>query len=309
MQNRIDYIDKTKGALILLVVLGHCIAGENYLKNIIYSFHMPAFFIISGVLLNYSSAHKKSLSIFVVSRVKQLIVPYILFEFLGYIIQCFTKGFYENIIGFIFRIITFQVHTDVDWFLIALFFAEIMFYLVQRNRYISLVTAVVSFIVAYFIPIRFLRWILSGFIYLIIGYTGRVFLEKGRMRFMPVAILCVLLASLFNTRVDINNGIFGNPFFYLLGAVSGTYMVIAFCRLNKPLLNKLNFWGRNSLVVMGTHTLIIWNLWNKIFTESIPSWFGSCVMLLIVLIFEVMLIHIFCKLRAKIEEKTSVNLQ
>ena len=132
---------------------------------------------------------------------------------------------------------------------------------------------------------------------------------QNRMRFMPVAIVCVLLASSFITRVDINNGIFGNPFFYLLGAVSGTYMVIAFCRLNKPLLNKLNFWGRNSLVVMGTHTLIIWNLWNKILTESIPSWFGSCVMLLIVLIFEVMLIHIFCKLRAKIEEKTSVNLQ
>ena len=129
------------------------------------------------------------------------------------------------------------------------------------------------------------------------------------MRFMPVAIVCVLLASSFITRVDINNGIFGNPFFYLLGAVSGTYMVIALCRLNKPLLNKLNFWGRNSLVVMGTHTLIIWNLWNKILTESIPSWFGSCVMLLIVLIFEVMLIYIFCKLRTKIEQKTSVNLQ
>lgn len=132
---------------------------------------------------------------------------------------------------------------------------------------------------------------------------------QNRMRFMPVAIVCVLLASSFITRVDINNGIFGNPFFYLLGAVSGTYMVIALCRLNKPLLNKLNFWGRNSLVVMGTHTLIIWNLWNKILTESIPSWFGSCVMLLIVLIFEVMLIYIFCKLRTKIEQKTSVNLQ
>ena len=83
MKTRIDYIDNVKGILILLVVLGHCIDGETYLKTVIYSFHMPAFFIISGILLNYSSAVGKNFGAFLLSRIRQLLIPYILFEFLG----------------------------------------------------------------------------------------------------------------------------------------------------------------------------------------------------------------------------------
>ena len=47
--------DSLKGILILLTVLGHAIQGvytenveSNSLWNVIYSFHMPAFFAISG---------------------------------------------------------------------------------------------------------------------------------------------------------------------------------------------------------------------------------------------------------------------
>ena len=79
MKRRIDYIDFTKGFLILSVILGHCINGENYFKNIIYSFHMPAFFIISGILLNYSSAVGKNFGRFLLLRIRQLVIPYIIF--------------------------------------------------------------------------------------------------------------------------------------------------------------------------------------------------------------------------------------
>lgn len=183
---RIDYIDYSKGVLIFLVILGHCINGENYLKNIIYSFHMPAFFIVSGILLNYSSAVGKDFGRFLLSRIRQLVIPYIIFEFLGYIVQCFTRGFYENINGFIFRTATFQVHTDVDWFLIALFFGEILFYFVQKNKYICIITAVLSFIFAYFVPVRFLKWILAAFVYLVMGYYGISFFRKAENGLFPV---------------------------------------------------------------------------------------------------------------------------
>ena len=67
-----------------------------------------------------------------------MLIPYILFELLGYLVQCFTGGFYENLNGFIFRVATFQVHTDVDWFLIGLFFGEIVFYFARKNKYIAI---------------------------------------------------------------------------------------------------------------------------------------------------------------------------
>ena len=301
MKNRVEYIDNTKGLLIFLVVFGHCINGESFLKNIIYSFHMPAFFIVSGILLNYSSAVGKDLGRFLLSRIRQLVIPYIIFEFLGYIVQCFTRGFYENINGFIFRTATFQVHTDVDWFLIALLFGEILFYFAQKDKYISIITAVLSFILAYFVPVRFLKWILAAFVYLIMGYYGISFFQKSRKWMIPCAGVIVLIASYFNVRVDINNGVFGNPLLYVLGAVFGTYLVITLCQCKLPLKSIWSFLGRNSLIVMGTHTLLIQILWYKIFTGRIPNWIASCCMFMIVMICEVIVILTYNKLKLLVQ--------
>ena len=41
---RLDYLDRAKGILIILVVIGH-IWQSGPVFNVIYSFHMPAFFV------------------------------------------------------------------------------------------------------------------------------------------------------------------------------------------------------------------------------------------------------------------------
>lgn len=48
-KTRLDYIDVTRGIGIILVVLGHLNPGEG-VERWIYSFHMPLFFVISGLL-------------------------------------------------------------------------------------------------------------------------------------------------------------------------------------------------------------------------------------------------------------------
>jgi acyltransferase len=58
MQKRIEWVDIVKGLLILTVILGHAIQEslkvrfisfeDNLWRNIIYSFHMPAFMAMSG---------------------------------------------------------------------------------------------------------------------------------------------------------------------------------------------------------------------------------------------------------------------
>ena len=64
MQNRIVYIDALRGFAILLVIVGHLIqfnysSGiENPIFNIIYSFHMPLFFFISGCSRSISESVK-----------------------------------------------------------------------------------------------------------------------------------------------------------------------------------------------------------------------------------------------------------
>lgn len=71
MQKRNHTVDAFKGFLILLVVLGHVLLGtlqENVFRYVIYSFHMPTFFFISGYLIRVESLCKLSF--------KELLVKY-----------------------------------------------------------------------------------------------------------------------------------------------------------------------------------------------------------------------------------------
>lgn len=181
------------------------------------------------------------------------------------------------------------------------------FYFARKNKYIAIAAAAVAFIAAYLVPVRFVQWSLSAFVFLTIGYYGMRFFQKSRKILLPCAVLIVLLASYFNVRVDINNGVFGNPVFYLLGAVSGTYLVITLCRMGKFQTNILNFWGRNSLIVMGTRTQMTRILWPVIFSGRIPSWIGSCGLFLIVLAFETLVILVVGKVRKLLERNAGFN--
>lgn len=93
MGKRIGYIDQIKGLAIFLVVLAHVMAftyqnWEIALQHkslapmlwwrIIYSFHMPLFFCVSGYLCSIN----KGYAIFIKKRIRSLIIPFISFFFL-----------------------------------------------------------------------------------------------------------------------------------------------------------------------------------------------------------------------------------
>lgn len=49
---RIEWLDSARGIAIILVVLGHCIGYiDDPLNKVILSFHMPAFFFLSGICM------------------------------------------------------------------------------------------------------------------------------------------------------------------------------------------------------------------------------------------------------------------
>ena len=61
---RLDYLDLAKGIGILIVMLGHFpFYGEPHISiqlyDFIFSFHMPLFFIITGIIFGYSRKWEK----------------------------------------------------------------------------------------------------------------------------------------------------------------------------------------------------------------------------------------------------------
>ena len=92
---RIEWIDSARGIAILLVVIGHVLGGYtgnyglpqyqriiNLLVDIIYSFHMPLFFMISGYVFGLKKYNwsKSNYVVFVKYKAKTLLVPYFLFQ-------------------------------------------------------------------------------------------------------------------------------------------------------------------------------------------------------------------------------------
>jgi len=83
---RVDWIDKLKGFLIFLVVLGHVVGGGYHIASeatqpilsfvfkLIYLFHMPAFFFVSG----FTFVDSEGLQWYV-KKIKRLLVPYFCF--------------------------------------------------------------------------------------------------------------------------------------------------------------------------------------------------------------------------------------
>ena len=84
-EQRIGNIDTAKGILIILVVIGHVLnfnaPATSAIKTWIYSFHMPAFFIISGLLINPEKWERQSFLTFIKHKAYSLLIPYIFIPF------------------------------------------------------------------------------------------------------------------------------------------------------------------------------------------------------------------------------------
>lgn len=67
------WLDMAKGIAIALVILGHCLDYDNPLRDLIYSFHMPIFFVLAGFTMR-----PKKRSVVLKTSFERLLVPYLL---------------------------------------------------------------------------------------------------------------------------------------------------------------------------------------------------------------------------------------
>ncbi|MBC2169181.1 acyltransferase family protein [Listeria booriae] len=127
LENRSFYFDNAKFLLICLVVFGHLlqtfIATSDHLKLLyvfIYTFHMPAFVLISG----YFAKNFRKPG-YLLKTLKKLILPYLFFQ-TGYTIFYYFL-FQEN--SFSLKLLYPEWSL---WFLLSLFFWNVMLLLFSR---------------------------------------------------------------------------------------------------------------------------------------------------------------------------------
>lgn len=152
---RLVWLDQARGFCILLVLLGHIQTTPSTLWALIYTFHMPLFFVISGYLWDDKNLFKYSFKVFLYRKFNKLIVPYfkiagVCLILWGGVVPIITSVFSRDkleIDSYLLQLCKYLYGIlysigDVDcmpncspiWFLTAFFCSNIFWYLYRKTN-------------------------------------------------------------------------------------------------------------------------------------------------------------------------------
>lgn len=261
MNKRITYLDTAKGILILLMLLGH-IWNEGFVHDFIYVFHMPAFFIISGMVGSRKEISIQGFGKFLRSRIKMLLIPYLLFEIYAILIDIICDGAYLNVKGYAYQILTFQLFNGPLWFLMVMFLSGVIFFFLQGIQSGKMKCAVLLALVllamimpqfqAYISP----STVTLALLFTMVGSILRTLPEKVSSRgghiLLLLGITTIISFADIGEMLDYQSG---SRVLFLVGSLVGTVLIL---EISRRLDHKiLQFFGQNSVVILGSHYPII----------------------------------------------------
>ena len=288
---RIDYIDTVKALLIILVVWGHIsiILNPKYdkisytvLQSIIYTFHMQSFFMIHGILFKADKWRNLAFVQYFKKKIFTLFVPYLFFESVGMLWKFLLCS--QSINDGLYYLATIRCNVGADWFLPAMFMGDILFWFftvkLERRLYVGM-----SILGCFIFPVLFPNeqiFIVSGramlaYAFTMLGYFLKYFFLSQKFRRWSVIILaCVvtLISSIYSIKVganDLYSCTINNPIILIAGGISGTILIFGISSILR--YKALNYIGRYTLIIMGTHQLVIYLL-----TVLFPSLYGGNIM-------------------------------
>jgi acyltransferase len=283
---RIEWIDATKGLGILLIVLGHVWSLDNPspFYEWMYAFHVPLFFFVSGLTLKLGSQDMIGVSR---SKARTLLIPYILYAFLGYLlflagfvvvgitgtsIEQFSHGLIPPLLAILWGTLGDGLLTNSPlWFLPALFVAYLLGYAI--NTYIPghalRLSVVISLTVlgvwigdSLRLPFSIVP-ALIGMVFFQAGYYARYlgFVEKIKAPegwAIFGALLAFTLLAPLNGFVVFAKGVVQNPVWFVLFGFLGIAAATSFSKLVGPVgRGVLAGVGRHSLAILVIHMLVI----------------------------------------------------
>lgn len=269
MEQRKSYLDIAKGIGIIFVVWGH---ANGPFSSYIYQFHMPLFFLISGLLFNKND----SIENYVIKKFKSLYIPYVFWNtvvyFFEYEIKTFLEGRQYNLESYLN--VVFQIEAGANkafllgatWFIASLFWISIANKIVyeiirkhNRNDFwlliISALFAALGFVNTF--PYFISRSLICGFFYSS-GVVFKSYLEKRKESKYSYAIaicsfFCFVIIGKSNS-VNMGANIYTNKILFIIGA----YCAIGFFMFFSYYLDKytsffkkvLSFIGKNSMPIV-----------------------------------------------------------
>ena len=274
--SRVIAYDALKFFAMFLVVWGHCVQfllSSNHLDEpafcLIYSFHMPLFFIVSGLFAGRSM--DESAGVFLWSKSRQLLLPCLSWGVLmscANVVQAILTGHWSG----------YPIwHTFINnfWFLKSLFICYVLAYMVRKFCSRFAVFSIVSIFVSQFIPFYLVDVMYPLFVLgIFLGYH-REHLEKYAGKslwvFIPLFLVCLLLWKgdfLVTSSIpkllwsgswrELLSAVSVRGFRWMIGAFGGLVFIALFVKLGNKgwLIQKMSTFGRYTLGIYIVHSLV-----------------------------------------------------
>ena len=261
-------IDAVAGLMIIVMVIGHCVA-TGYLKTIItlFNFFMPWFYYKSGMFYRRQSNQKC-----IIGEGRKLLLPYIKYTIFGWFIASilmFLSGDY-NWMHYIltpFKEILSVGATQgnlVLWFLPTLFAAKVIFnYSFNHGinppsiAIISLLAGVIIYYTGNIVP-PYVTTTFTGLFFYSIGYLLR---DKQNVEYVALGSLVVMLAfwifGVSAVNMKDNNLLLGYYPLWFLFSVAGCMAINYLMKISPYSFPILRWVGVNSLVIYCTHWVLL----------------------------------------------------
>jgi len=274
VNKRVAWIDSLKGIGILLIVLGHTSSPFN---DYIFWFHVPLFFILSGLTSNFEYTPK----VFIRKKINSLLLPYITFGVFILVINFIVERispfiFIKNILKLIYGGVVATGIIGAYWFVLVLFLVEIALYFLVRKASANKIWMILisSYVVIYLlinwlnISIK-LPWdILAvpiGSVFTFFGYNFKNALKNpNKKMFISACVTLIgslMITYLFNITYKFDMKYLLSNHLLLDLTVPLSISVILIQLFSFTQKNKIHeyfaYLGEASLVIMFVHNLFI----------------------------------------------------
>ncbi len=294
---------------MVLVLLGHLqndtiFSFSPYILGLcswIFSFHMPLFFIISGMLICFKNENEKDLGEFIRKRFRSIMIPYFWFSLIYIFIVLYFLFVLKSIpLKTLFIQIWYVLGMhgmNVLWFLPALFAAEVLFVFITQRFKNQKSIVVMVILLALAITVNQLRHYLPNDIavcerinellitlirpvfacsFIFIGYflhklilTLRTSMLKPRLIILlslPILLSINISINMKNRPVDFRSLVFNNyPLYYICSTCGSLFIIILSILLSEMWISpKLN--GDNAFPLLkffGVNSLLFMAVHNN----------------------------------------------
>ena len=248
-KERILWMDIAKGLAMFLVCWGH--ENVNPIpNNWIYSFHMPLFFMLSGMTFAFNK--ETNAAKYIKKKAKGLLIPYVFLNIivipLSYIDGAITGEHIQSIPEFLLGILIsqkgsgFLMPSNTTWFIATLFITDIVFFLfwkiLKKDRFIFIALPVFSFL-CYALGLMnppggspwHVKTVATSVIFYMVGYFFLKYIsslkEFLKERSFLIILICILFAGgiwfeLHNGRVSMIANYYSDMAYFYISALSSS---------------------------------------------------------------------------------------